>query len=199
MRCPTREPRGSRFQKTQLRAKGRTSAVHHQRTSSMNAVTIAQSAAVVATAARPRVTVSRANRAVRVPLGRSDVARVPCSSAARRRAVCGADKSDAEKTVSALDAILAGSQDEAAPEEVRSPCHHSRARGPAFSPPHHTPIPPHPLARRAASFHRLISTNRVRRRRIDRFADPSTPLAPRRSPPPPPPLLSVSPARCLTR
>lgn len=127
MRCPTREPRGSRFQKTQLRAKGRTSAVHHQRTSSMNAVTIAQSAAVVATAARPRVTVSRANRAVRVPLGRSDVARVPSSSAARRRAVCGADKSDAEKTVSALDAILAGSQDEPEPEpEVRDPAGYRR-------------------------------------------------------------------------
>lgn len=156
MRCPTREPRGSRFQKTQLRAKGRTSAVHHQRTSSMNAVTIAQSAAVVATAARPRVTVSRANRAVRVPLGRSDVARVPSSSAARRRAVCGADKSDAEKTVSALDAILAGSQDEAAPEEVRSPRHHSRARGPGLltptSYPHPTP-PARPTRRVLPSSH----------------------------------------------
>ena len=156
MRCPTREPRGSRLQKTQLRAKGRTSAVHHQRTSSMNAVTIAQSAAVVATAARPRVTVSRANRAVRVPLGRSDVARVPSSSAARRRAVCRADKSDAEKTVSALDAILAGSQDEAAPEEVRSPCHHSRARGPGLltptSYPHPTP-PARPTRRVLPSSH----------------------------------------------
>ena len=73
----------------------------------------------------------------------------------------------------------------------------TRARA-GFSPPHHAPIHPtgSPDAPRP---HRPISTNRVRRRRIDRFADPSTPLAPRRSPPPPPPLLSVSPARCLTR
>ena len=173
----------------------------------MNALTIAQSAAVVASAARPRVPAGRAARAVRAPLGgRSDVACVPSSSAARRRAVCRADKSDAEKTVSALDAILAGSQDEAAPEEVRArPIPSLSARGPGPSPPHidthHAPIQSHPtraLARRAT---RVFPTSDVDRPHApsDRFADPSTPLGPRRSPPPPPPLPSVSPARCPRR
>ena len=120
----------------------------------MNALTIAQSAAVVASAARPRVPAGRAARAVRAPLGgRSDVACVPSSSAARRRAVCRADKSDAEKTVSALDAILAGSQDEAAPEEGRAShpvTQRARAR-PGPTPHRHTscphPIPPDARAR----------------------------------------------------
>ena len=172
----------------------------------MNALIIAQSAAVVASAARPRVPAGRAARAVRAPLGRSDVACVPSSSAARRRAVCRADKSDAEKTVSALDAILAGSQDEAAPEEVRArpipPNTRARA-GPV--PPHidthHTPIPSHPtraLSRRAT---RVFPSSDVDRPLApsDRFAEPSAPLGPRRSPPPPPPLPSVSPARCPRR
>ena len=75
----------------------------------------------------------------------------------------------------------------------------TRARGPAFSP-HHAPIPPgtgSPDAPRPSivpppptACAAVVSIV---------FADPSTPLAPRRSPPPPPPLLSVSPARCLTR
>jgi hypothetical protein len=133
----------------------------------MNALTIAQSAAVVASAARPRVPAGRAARAVRAPLGRSDVACVPSSSAARRRAVCRADKSDAENTVSALDAILAGSQDEAAPEEVRARSISPLTRGPGPSPPqvdtHHTPISTHPtraLARRAT---RVFSSSDVDR------------------------------------
>ena len=119
----------------------------------MNALIIAQSAAVVASAARPRVPAGRAARAVRAPLGRSDVACVPSSSAARRRAVCRADKSDAETTVSALDAILAGSQDEAAPEEVRArpipPITRARAR-PVPTPHRHTSFPhPNPPDARA--------------------------------------------------
>ena len=83
----------------------------------MNPAMIARNPVVVATAARPRVAARRASAAA-VRQADGLVSRASVGSA-RRATRCAASESEADKTVSALDAILAGSQDEPAPEEVR--------------------------------------------------------------------------------
>ena len=83
----------------------------------MNPAMIARNPVVVATPARPRVAARRPSAAaVRQADGIVSKASV---GSARRATRCAASESEADKTVSALDAILAGSQDEPAPEEVR--------------------------------------------------------------------------------
>ena len=83
----------------------------------MNPAMLTRNPVVVATAARPRVAARRASAAATRradgPVSRTSV------GSARRATRCAASESEADKTVSALDAILAGSQDEPAPEEVR--------------------------------------------------------------------------------
>ena len=104
----------------------------------MNPAMIARNPVVVATAARPRVAARRASAAA-VRQADGLVSRASVGSA-RRATRCAASESEADKTVSALDAILAGSQDEPAPEEVRwraSPRLNARTR--AFSVSRHTP------------------------------------------------------------
>lgn len=83
----------------------------------MNPAMLARNPVVVATAARPRVAARRASAAT-VRQADGLVSRASVGSA-RRATRCAASESEADKTVSALDAILAGSQDEPAPEEVR--------------------------------------------------------------------------------
>jgi hypothetical protein len=83
----------------------------------MNPAMIARNPVVVATAARPRVAARRPSAAA-VRQADGIVSRASVGSA-RRATRCAASESEADKTVSALDAILAGSQDEPAPEEVR--------------------------------------------------------------------------------
>jgi len=84
----------------------------------MNPAMLARNPVVLATAARPRGAARRASAAA-VTKARGLVARANYGT--RRRATrCAASESDSNKTVSALDAILAGSQDEPAPEEVRA-------------------------------------------------------------------------------
>ena len=83
--------------------------------------------AVASSAARPRAGAARASRAARArDVVRSDARLV--ASPSRRGVRCAAEKGgEAEKTVSALDAILAGSQDEPEPEpEVRDPAGYRR-------------------------------------------------------------------------
>ena len=83
----------------------------------MNPVMLTRNPVVVADAARPRVAARRvftaAMRRADGPVSRASV------GSARRITRCAASESEADKTVSALDAILAGSQDDPAPEEVR--------------------------------------------------------------------------------
>ena len=83
----------------------------------MNPAMIARNPVVVATPARPRVAARRPSAAA-VRQADGIVSRASVGSA-RRATRCAASESEADKTVSALDAILAGSQDEPAPEEVR--------------------------------------------------------------------------------
>jgi hypothetical protein len=83
----------------------------------MNPAMLARNPVVVATAARPHVAARRASAAT-VRQADGLVSRASVGSA-RRATRCAASESEADKTVSALDAILAGSQDEPAPEEVR--------------------------------------------------------------------------------
>lgn len=83
--------------------------------------------AVASSAARPRAGAARASRAARArDVVRSDARLV--ASPSRRGVRCAVEKGgEAEKTVSALDAILAGSQDEPEPEpEVRDPAGYRR-------------------------------------------------------------------------
>ena len=83
----------------------------------MNPAMLARNPVVVATAARPHVAARRASAAT-VRQADGLVSRASLGSA-RRATRCAASESEADKTVSALDAILAGSQDDPAPEEVR--------------------------------------------------------------------------------
>ena len=145
-----------------------------------------------------RVTVSRANRAVRAPLGRSDVACCP-PPPPREDARCAAQTSPTPRRPSARS-TPSSPVPRTRPPPRRCGPHATTTR--ARARPSHPHIIPHPTPP-ARPTRRVLPSSHLHqpraRRRIDRFADPSTPLAPRRSPPPPPPLLSVSPARCLTR
>ena len=86
---------------------------------SMSPAILARTPVVVATAARKGNAPRRVSRAVAMK-ARGE-ARV-IAKQGRRATQCKASESDADKTVSALDAILAGSQDEHEPEpEVPEP------------------------------------------------------------------------------
>ena len=127
----------------------------------MNPAMIARNPVVVATAARPRVAARRASAAA-VRQADGLVSRASVGSA-RRATRCAASESEADKTVSALDAILAGSQDEPAPEEVRwraspRPSAHSRVLG----------LAPHPIRGHACTTPRLFFVSRVGAR-VSRF------------------------------
>lgn len=120
-----RPPRGQQPQPSARVPHPRVSSPRRSRMSALTAFPTAL--AVASSAARPRAGAARASRAARArDVVRSDARLV--ASPSRRGVRCAAEKGgEAEKTVSALDAILAGSQDEPEPEpEVRDPAGYRR-------------------------------------------------------------------------